>query len=260
MEQTKKSKLCKVEKLYIHKFIHKLYERNLGDELEEEFFNFKHILKECKQHKLSIVFGNLGRHVNLLTMYLDLVLDYDTEIGIISKWNVESPYVVRDDLEYKILFLVEPDFGTLLHQTNFKTKSTIVLTSHLNLPKTENIPKYFYNFGENWYRNRKFETISNSVVEFVPPVFYDYKWKIPLDWIENERIICLDLSKCLTAYDAYLRYLTGKEMTLPLCYTFQIPKHIFQELETLIPRDEMFEIVKNKEMRKLYFNDFLQNE
>lgn len=72
------------------------------------------VLDECRNHAISIVFGNLGRQPRLLDYYLDFYFKSTEKVGVKAQWPTGSPYETKsveetdDPEEFDFLIVLEP--------------------------------------------------------------------------------------------------------------------------------------------------------
>lgn len=154
------------------------------NELRQLFAQFRDV---------TVVFGNMGRHPALLEYYATLYLSPDETWAVVRR---------PSNQDVAFLFVVEPYFGcTILKPDN--VKQMVVWTSHLNLtllPGTQIEVFYCSQFQHDSKPVRQ-----DNFKRWTPPLFY----REPLAWRDPVQI---DVSRCKTIHETFLRLLTGYEM------------------------------------------------
>lgn len=169
-----------------------------------EFHRVRHTFEMCRAHKVTILFGNLGRNPLLVTYFLDLIFSHCETVGIQTPWPWKTPYRARKEpLDY--VFCVEPCFGFSISPVHH-AKHLIVLTSHLSLrwPGRSYVAPLFV--GEPIRQlPSALETVKGPLIR--PPLYHSQDSVRTLP----EQVV-LDVSRARSAHEAYLRVLTGREL------------------------------------------------
>ncbi|GBN13095.1 hypothetical protein AVEN_257678-1 [Araneus ventricosus] len=185
------------------------------------------VFEECRKHDITVIFGNLGRNPFLLTYFLDFAFTSQESVGLFSEWDVDSPYQIKPPFPtLDFLFIIEPYFGYSVVKLPH-VKHLVVMTSHLvlNLPSCHMTKLYLTPPHEI------LPCSSSSSVSFTPPVFHDGK----INQIPPKMRVNVDVTDVKSAHEAYLRFLTGREMASDRLITVQMSprnhKHICKNIE-----------------------------
>lgn len=217
-----------------------------------ELLKFQNLLKSVKQQKMAIIFGNLGRHIQLLTFFMDFCFQHDDVVAVVSKWKTNSPYQCDMQFDCDVLFLIEPSFKECLNVCDFNAKHVIVLTSHLNLIVSKDTPILYYQIG-NPEQYKCLAILPTKAVRFIPPVLYDSK--LDLFKGKTQQPICIKLTKCESVHETYLRLLTGKEMVGSNPYYVQMSKDHRSFLKQYISREETSLLFDSDVLNAFYLQD-----
>lgn len=214
-------------------------------------------LQVWRQSKISIVLGNLGRHIELLTYFLDFSFSSQESVGIYcQRWSTGSPYQVLDPRKEKVdvLFVIEPYFGQDV--LSFSANSfVVILTSHFSLSTPTPVQSHFYFVGSSPLQI-KCSPQDKEIISFIPPVFYDGRWQPP----PLDCTTCIDVSSIFTAEEAYLRYLTGRELLQDRSYVVKFsPRHL-HHLRFLLPRKSVLQLIQVKWFSFVFYKDIFEDD
>lgn len=157
-----------------------------------------------KPNQSSIVFGNLGRRVNLIIYHLNTFFN-DWVVEIRSRWDKPNVETFCD-----VLVWIEPFFQQEIVKPHY-AKCMIVFTSHLNLIYS-NIPIVYHFLGncnyESLLSKRKKQVKPDYI--FRPSIFHTTTFE------SFSKNVIIDLYGCKDDHEALVCFLNALE-TLNVC-------------------------------------------
>lgn len=180
-------------------------ERVVFDKPETQLDKMYKLVESWRNHPISVVFGNLGRQPFLLHYYLDLCFGPNEKIKIFCKYkDYSSPYKSKNGKNTDFLIHIEPYFGYTVYK-HPSVKHLVILTSHLSLNCWGRI-KFDYLQLSDTLMSQSPNPKLHRCTYFKPPIFHTR-----IDYDLPERIL-LNASESKSAFEAYLRLLTGREI------------------------------------------------
>lgn len=218
-----------------------------------ELDRMRNLISSWRKNDISVVFGNLGRQPILLSYYLDLCFSHEDYVIIQSQWSVSSEYQRKRVKNADFVIYMEPCFGFTVHKYP-SVKHLVILTSHLDLSLYENNDVQFYQLHLS---NDKIENFPDSTLTdyevFVPPIFHEKVYH------ELPDKILLDVSNSMSAHEAYLRFLTGKEIIRKKPFKLRMKERDRKYLKECLRRSKqrVTKLWNEQWMDSIYWNEFI---
>lgn len=245
---------CRVDLESVRHSTHRsLLEKQVHHNPHNELERVKQIIAAWRTSSTFVVFGNLGRQPHLLNYFLDLCIRHDETVRVVCRWDIPIAYRDRPPLDF--LIVVEPHFGYTVHKPP-DVQHLIVFSSHLYMNTPTCTKFYCLHLSSQKVPDPPQQHVP-ALKSFHPPLFHDTPIQL------HKHPVVLDLTPCSTAHEAYLRFLTGREICC------QVPVQIaMNERDAAIIRDcairtkerFVFNFEDNPSLSKIYWDFFLQND